>query len=59
MKCKFESTDGRCWLKSSYAYQHRCYGEDCCKCMEPMTNADRIRATAHTVAEMERKVMAR
>ena len=42
--CKYITKNGRCGLKGSYAYQHRCFGEDRCRCREPMTNADRIRA---------------
>lgn len=44
MKCRYETSNGRCGLKESYAYRHKCYGEDMCKCIEPMTNGDRIRA---------------
>lgn len=43
-KCKYETKNGRCGLKGSYAYRHKCFTEDLCKCHEPMTNADRIRA---------------
>ena len=42
--CKYITKNGRCGLKNSYAYRHGCFGEDICKCREPMTNADRIRA---------------
>ena len=42
--CKYITKNGRCGLKGSYAYQHRCFGEDRCRCREPMTSADRIRA---------------
>ena len=42
--CKYITKNSRCGLKGSYAYQHRCFGEDRCRCREPMTNADRIRA---------------
>ena len=42
--CKYITKNGRCGLKGSYAYQHGCFGEDRCRCGEPMTNADRIRA---------------
>ena len=42
--CKYITKNGRCGLKDSYAYRHGCFGEDMCKCREPMTNADRIRA---------------
>ena len=42
--CKYITKNGRCGLKNSYAYRHGCFGEDMCKCREPMTNADRIRA---------------
>ena len=42
--CKYITKNGRCGLKGSYAYQHGCFGEDSCRCREPMTNADRIRA---------------
>ena len=42
--CKQITRNGRCGLKNSYAYRHGCFGEDMCKCREPMTNADRIRS---------------
>ena len=42
--CKQITRNGRCGLKNCYAYRHGCFGEDLCKCREPMTNADRIRA---------------
>lgn len=42
--CKYITKNGRCGLKGSYAYRHRCFGEDMCRCREPMTNADHIRA---------------
>lgn len=42
--CKYETSNGRCGLKGSYAYRHKCFTEDLCKCHEPKTNADRIRA---------------
>ena len=42
--CKYITKNGRCGLKGSYAYRHGCYGEDMCKCREPMINADRFRA---------------
>ena len=42
--CKYIAKNGRCGLKGSYAYRHGCFGEDMCRCREPMTNADRIRA---------------
>ena len=41
--CKYITKNGRCGLKGSYAYRHGCFGEDMCRCREPMTNADRIR----------------
>lgn len=41
--CKYITKNGRCGLKDSYAYRHGCFGEDMCRCREPMTNADRIR----------------
>lgn len=41
--CKYETKNGRCGLKGSYAYKHKCFTEDLCKCHEPLTNADRIR----------------
>ena len=44
MACKYETSNGRCGLKDCYAYRHKCYTEDMCKCHEPPTNADRIRA---------------
>ena len=44
MACKYETSNGRCGLKGCYAYRHKCYTEDMCKCHEPTTNADRIRA---------------
>lgn len=42
--CKYITKNGRCGLKNSYAYRHGCFGEDMCKCREPMTDVDRIRA---------------
>ena len=42
--CKYITKNGRCGLKGCYAYRHKCYTEDMCKCHEPLTNADRIRA---------------
>lgn len=42
-KCKYETKNGRCGLKESYAYRRKCYTEDFCRCHEPQTNADRIR----------------
>ena len=42
--CKYITKNGRCGMKGSYAYRHGCFGEDMCRCREPMTNADRIRA---------------
>ena len=42
--CKYLTKNGRCGLKDSYAYRHGCFGADMCRCREPMTNADRIRA---------------
>ena len=44
MACKYETSNGCCGLKGCYAYRHKCYTEDMCKCHEPQTNADRIRA---------------
>lgn len=44
MACKYETSNGHCGLKGCYAYRHKCYTEDMCKCHEPPTNADRIRA---------------
>lgn len=44
MNCKYITKNGRCGLKGSYAYRHGCFGEDMCRCREPMTNADRIRS---------------
>ena len=44
MACKYETSNGRCGLKGCYAYRHKCYTEDMCKCNEPPTNADRIRS---------------
>ena len=44
MACKYETSNGRCGLKGCYAYRRKCYTEDMCKCHEPPTNADRIRA---------------
>ena len=41
--CMYITKNGRCGLKGSYAYRHGCFGEDMCRCREPMTNADRIR----------------
>ena len=42
--CKYITKNGRCGLKGSYAYRYGCFGEDMCRCREPMTNAQRIRA---------------
>lgn len=42
--CKYITKNGRCGLKDSYAYRHSCFGEDMCRCREPMTNADLIRS---------------
>ena len=44
--CKYITKNGRCGLKGSYAYRHGCFGEDMCRCREPMTNADLIRSTS-------------
>ena len=44
MACKYETSNGRCGLKGCYAYRHKCFTEDMCKCHEPKTNADRIRS---------------
>ena len=52
MKCKYETSNGRCGLKGSYAYRHKCYTEDFCKCCEPQTNADRIRAMSDEELEV-------
>ena len=43
-KCKHETSNGRCGLKDCYAYRHKCYTEEFCKCHQPQTNADQIRA---------------
>lgn len=43
-KCEHETSNGRCGLKDCYAYRHKCYTEEFCKCHKPQTNADRIRA---------------
>ena len=43
-KCKYEMSNGRCGLKGCYAYRHNCFTEDLCKCYDPQTNGDRIRA---------------
>ena len=44
MACKYETSNGRCGLNGCYAYRHKCYTQDMCKCHEPQTNADRTRA---------------
>lgn len=44
VKCKYETSNGRCGLKDCYAYRHKCYTEEFCKCHQPQTNADHIRA---------------
>jgi hypothetical protein len=44
VKCKYETSNGRCGMKDCYAYRHKCYTEEFCKCHQPQTNADRIRA---------------
>lgn len=41
--CKYINKNGTCGLKGCYAYRHKCYTEDCCKCFDKPTNADRIR----------------
>lgn len=41
--CKYIDKRGICRLKGCYAANHKCFGEDMCRCVEPMTNADRIR----------------
>ena len=43
MKCKYETQNGRCGLKDSYAFKRKCYTQDLCKCWESITNADYIR----------------
>lgn len=43
-KCKHETSNGRCGLKDCYAYRHKCYTEEFCKCHKPQTKADRIRS---------------
>ena len=53
MACKYETSNGRCGLKDSYAYRHKCYTEDMCKCNEPPTNADRIRGNGEDHATCE------
>ena len=54
--CKYITKNGRCGLKGCYAYRHKCYTEDMCKCHEPPTNADRIRAMSdEEVAEVLRE----
>ena len=45
--CKYITKNCRCGLKGSYAYRHGCFGEDMCRCREPMTNAQRIRAMSN------------
>ena len=58
MACKYETSNGRCGLKGCYAYRHKCYTEDMCKCHEPMTNADRIRAISdEELAELIRSMV--
>lgn len=42
--CKYETSNGRCGLKGSYAYRHKCFTEDLCKRHEPKTNSDLIRS---------------
>lgn len=41
--CKYIDKRGICRMKGCYATNHKCFGEDLCKCREPITNADRIR----------------
>lgn len=43
-KCKHETANGKCGLKGCYAYRYKCFTEELCKCYEPMTRADLIRA---------------
>lgn len=43
-KCKYENKNHTCGLKGSYAYRHKCFPLDLCKCYEPPSNADRIRS---------------
>lgn len=42
--CKYLTKTGKCGLEGSYAYRRKCFGEDMCRCRDPMTNADRINA---------------
>ena len=37
--CKYINKNGTCGLKGCYAYRHKCYTEDCCKCFEPQPHA--------------------
>ena len=37
--CKHINKNGTCGLKGNYAYRHKCYTEDCCKCFEPQSYA--------------------
>lgn len=43
-KCKYENKNHTCGLKGSYAYRHKCFPLDLCRCHEPPTNADHIRS---------------
>lgn len=42
--CKYIDKRGICRMKGCYASNHKCFGEDMCRCREPITNADHIRS---------------
>lgn len=44
MECKHKTSNDKCGLNFCAYYRERCYTANCCKCFEPMTNYDRIKA---------------
>ena len=58
-KCKFETSNGRCGLKDCYAYRHKCFTKEFCKCHQPMTVADYIRnMTDEEMADYQCRIIA-
>ena len=45
--CKHINKNGTCGLKGCYAYRHKCYTEDCCKCFEPQPRAADVEPVVH------------
>ena len=45
--CKHINKNGTCGLKGCYAYRHKCYTEDCCKCFEPQPRAADVETVVH------------